>query len=105
MNSLVLFLVGILATWRLTVLLVYEAGPFDVFAHLRTAAGIRFNEFSQPVARNVVAQALLCHRCTSVWVGGLIAVLSARELSAQVMVYALALSAGSVIIQTFIPRE
>ena len=105
MNSFVLLIVGTLATWRLTLLLVYESGPFDLFARLRATAGVHYNEFSQPVASNVVAQALTCHRCASVWVGGLVAIASEGELTAHVILYGLALSAGPILIHERLFRE
>lgn len=45
-----------LATWRLTALLVYEAGPRGIFAYLRKVS-------------DAIGGPLECFWCTSVWVG------------------------------------
>lgn len=105
MNSLVLLVIGILATWRLTSLAVYESGPFDVFQRLRDRAGVRYDEFSQPVTSNVIGKALTCHRCASVWVGLLVALVSAQAVNAHVLLYAFALSAGAILVHECLLRE
>lgn len=51
-----------LATWRLTALLVYEAGPRDMCVRLRNIS-------------DVIGGPLMCFWCTSVWVGLLASVL------------------------------
>lgn len=45
-----------LATWRLTALLVYDAGPRDIFVRLRNVS-------------DAIGGPLMCFGCTSVWVG------------------------------------
>jgi hypothetical protein len=52
------FVVGSLATWRVTHLLAREDGPGDVVARTREAIG-----------RHWVGELLDCFACTSVWVG------------------------------------
>lgn len=98
--TVVIFAVALLATWRLTCLLVFEAGPFDVFSRFRAFVGVTYDEFSRPAGRNVVARALSCHRCASVWAGAIIALAVLQTVSLTVVLYALALSAGSILIQT-----
>jgi hypothetical protein len=64
------FVVYCLATWRISSLLVNEAGPFDVFVKIREAFGIKHNEkvpYEYPDA--FFAQLLSCVWCVSVWVG------------------------------------
>jgi hypothetical protein len=62
------FIILALATWRLSSLLVNEEGPFSVFTNLRYLAGVRFDEYSQSYGKNVVADALQCVWCASVWI-------------------------------------
>ena len=51
------FLIGALAVWRVSALLVREDGPYDLIARLRSAA------------RNTMAgRALECFYCTSLWI-------------------------------------
>jgi len=58
-----------LATWRLTSLLVWEDGPFEVFAKLRYFLGVRYDETSQPYGTNWFAKGVVCPACASVWFG------------------------------------
>lgn len=51
------FLLGALATWRVSAMLVREDGPFDVFARLR-----------QVTRGTMPGRALECFYCTSLWV-------------------------------------
>jgi len=47
--------------------------------------GVRYNEFSLPYGKNVIAKAMLCMWCLSVWVGGIITI--AYILFGQPVVY------------------
>jgi hypothetical protein len=51
------FLVGALATWRVSALLVREDGPFDLIARLRKAS-----------TNTMAGHALECFYCTSLWI-------------------------------------
>lgn len=73
-----------LAVYRLTHMLVYEAGPLEVFNKLRTL--------------DLIGNALTCHWCTSVWVSaGLVAAYAAGVPGYDWVVLWLALSALSAI--------
>ena len=56
-----------LATWRVTHILVYEAGPYNMFIRLRESMGIAHDEGGTPVAWPD-GLVLTCALCTSVWV-------------------------------------
>ena len=44
-------IIGILATWRISSMLYYEYGPWDLFLKLREAAGVDFtDEDGKPVS-------------------------------------------------------
>lgn len=88
-----------LATWRLTSLLVWEDGPFEVFARLRHRLGVRYDEASQMYGSNWFAKGVVCPACASVWFGALWAV--AYFLWADVVWLALplALSAGAIALE------
>lgn len=51
------FVLGVLATWRVSALLVREDGPYDLLARLRAATNT-----------TMVGRALECFYCTSLWV-------------------------------------
>ena len=51
------FVLGLLATWRVTYLLAYEDGPWDLVVRLRTALGHGF-----------FGRLIDCFHCVSLWV-------------------------------------
>lgn len=65
-----------LAAWRLARMMVYEAGPYDIFARLRETSGIEYDQ-----AGNVFSwppwNPLHCVLCTSLYTAA-IAVLAPR---------------------------
>lgn len=65
-GELLLSLVAVLATWRLTHLFMYEAGPWFIITRLRKRFGVRHDRMGLPdavPAGNVFA----CFLCFSVW--------------------------------------
>ena len=64
-----------LATWRLTSLIVNEDGPFELLLRLRYVLGVRYDEHSEVYGTNVIAKALMCVWCASLWVAAFWAVL------------------------------
>lgn len=74
----------ILATWRVTYMMLYEDGPYMTFRKLRL--GARVGEVDAPV----IGQAMACFWCFSIWVGAVIA------LMPQWAVRSLAASAGAI---------
>lgn len=58
-------IVAALATWRLSSLMLYETGPFDVFTHVRTFANHRL----------FTAELFSCVYCLSVWIGAVCALI------------------------------
>ncbi len=61
------FALLILATWRLASMLSTEDGPWDIFARLRHAIGLRYDEWSNPIYLNTLAKGIVCFWCVSVW--------------------------------------
>ncbi len=66
-----LFILG-LAVWRLTSMIVNEDGPFYLFERFRYKIGIRRSETGSQFGTNVIAEALSCVWCSSVWVSGFV---------------------------------
>jgi hypothetical protein len=56
-----------LATYRLSMMLVTEQGPFGIFDKIRRASGIVYNDDGEPVAWSE-SNPLACLWCTSVYV-------------------------------------
>ena len=60
-------LVGILAVWRISCMVYYEHGPFDIFRKLREAAGVEFtDEDGKPLS--FWGKQLKCFWCITFWV-------------------------------------
>lgn len=91
-------IVGALATWRLSHLLIKEDGPYDVFGRLRDAVGITYDERSRPVAGSELAKIFLCFWCMSIWVGLFITLLTAPR---RWYINALAYSAVTIGIERY----
>lgn len=66
-------LVLALATWRLSSMIVREAGPFFIFRKIREATGITHEENGAilTVPDNLLAGLISCMWCTSVWMGAI----------------------------------
>jgi len=63
------FLLAALATYRLTLLIHKESGPFDILGRFRTWAGVTYDTYSNPVSNGELSAAILCPYCLSVWIG------------------------------------
>ena len=86
-------LLGTLGTWRLTHLLAVESGPFAVIARLRRLAG-----------SGLLGQLLDCFYCLSLWSAALIALPIAHG-ALHYFYLCLALSAGSILVESITHRE
>lgn len=86
--------------WRMTALLVYD----NITSGLRAAVGVKYNEYSECVGSNIVARALCCHKCTSVWVA-IAAVLFIQSTLWDAIPMVLALSTGSIVINKIVNGE
>lgn len=83
------FLIALLATWRVTHLLVREDGPWDSIARLRDLAG-----------ETAWGRLMDCFKCLSLWVAAPFALFAARN-RAEMLVTWLGLSAGAIIVERF----
>lgn len=92
----IVFWLVVLSAWRITSLLVREDGPFDVFARLRLALGVYYDDMSEAHGRNTVAKALTCTWCLSVWISLFAALLS--PFSVNILSYWLNVFAISTLI-------
>ena len=81
------FLVGALATWRVTHLLVEEDGPADVVVRLRRRAGDGW-----------IGQAMDCFYCLSIWTAAPVAAAVARRPREAPLIW-LALSGAACLLE------
>ena len=94
-----------LATWRISSILVHEAGPWDVFVRLRTLAGIGHDKNRQAVIipDGFFASILSCIWCCSVWVGlGWMALAWFIPLISIWLAAGLAFSTVAVVVQRYV---
>jgi hypothetical protein len=79
-----------------------ENGPGQIFSRLRTRVGVTYDQYSNPVGSNWIAEGILCFFCLSVWiafgVGALVVIglLAGRVEIALGILFPFALSGGSV---------
>jgi hypothetical protein len=93
MPSTTVLVVAVLAVWRLTHLLVEEAGPGDVFVRLRRWAEGR-----------PLGGALHCFYCLSLWISAPMAVLLGDGWIARGALW-LGLSGGAILLQRATSRD
>lgn len=101
MDTITLFIL-ILATWRISSLLVYEDGPFEIFERLRQRAGVVYNAHSQREGTNELARALTCLWCVSVWAGAFWVALLALSEWCLWLALPFAVSGGAVLVEQWI---
>lgn len=68
-------IVGSVATWRITYMLLYESGPFRVFRVLREKLGVMYDPHDDNRMIGYRWEITTCMYCLSVWVGAAVALL------------------------------
>lgn len=92
-----------LAAWRITSLLVCEDGPNDVIAKFRNIIGVRYDQYSVPYGKNIIASLFTCVWCLSIWVSAIFALLSPYSTNViWYLVAVLALSTIVIVVDTII---
>jgi hypothetical protein len=86
------FILGILAVWRITHLLAAEDGPFNMFAWLRRQAGAGF-----------WGSLLDCFYCLSLWVSLPFAIILGGSWRERILLW-LALSAAAILVNRIADR-
>lgn len=61
-----------LAAWRLTALMSYERGPFDLFIRLRVLLAFSHNERGEPYGwrSSLINDIIACPWCLGLWMAG-----------------------------------
>jgi hypothetical protein len=96
-------LLAILATWRISHMLIHEAAPYDLLSKFRHKVGVRYDKESKPYGTNEFARGLLCPHCNSVWIGWVIALLLGHK-PIKAFVAGLAYSAGAIVIEKLVNK-
>ena len=125
MSNGMLLIVGALAAWTLTLLLVYENGPYLVFLRIRLLVGVEHFSIEASgqerlvpsrsvidaakdgtvlhritVGKNELAKLFTCYKCMSVWTGlfsALVASLGSQWPIHHILLLALAYSAFTIV--------
>lgn len=92
--SVVEVLVGGLVTWRLTLMLVKETGPLNVFSRLRAYLAQKQKRMGG------MFDMISCMACASVWVGSVTSLWPAQGFFSWIW-YTLAFSAITILIERF----
>ena len=92
-----------LAVWRITSFLVNEDGPFCIFVKFRHIIGIRYDKFSKPYGKNIIAEGFTCVWCLSVWISAALAWLSPNAVNVHMyLITVLALSTFVIIVDALV---
>lgn len=89
-----------LATWRISSLLANEMGPADILESFRHRVGVRYDERNNRYGQNIVAEAMICVWCISIWIGIFLGLVwTFNGMAATTIAVPFALSAGAIIVE------
>lgn len=97
--NLVTLIIATLSTYRLTLLISSEGGPYNILERFRYFIGVRFDEYSKPYGTNTWARGILCPYCLSVWVGLAVGALVYGAPQLEAVLWPFALSGGVVFLK------
>jgi hypothetical protein len=98
LRLLLKFALYAMATWRITQMLVSEAGPGRVFIKLREATGVQHSDDGTAVSWGDWTP-LACTKCTSVYVA------TAMSIAPNWVHWLMAASAVSVLLDSYTERK
>lgn len=101
MNKLILLIKLILATFRLTELIVKDDAPYDISKKLRQTAG---RNASKSIHHKTLADALNCKYCLGIWMAIIILALSKIKWLKWI-VDILAIAGGQSLIESIIDKD
>jgi hypothetical protein len=96
-----IFIIAILATWRLSAMFSYETGPFEMFVYIRELAGIVHDDTGEIVTDDgsFFAELFTCIWCLSIWIGAFVGIVLWFYPVLVVLFLPFALSAGAVLVE------
>lgn len=80
--SITLYIIILLALWRITHLISYEDGPSNMFLKLREKAGKPFD----------------CFYCLSIWIGFLCSLYFSQSIE-EIILFSTSLSGGAILLE------
>ena len=96
-------LLAIFATFRITLLLVIEDGPYSIFKRLRNAVGITEiqlpdgTEITEIVKETLLTGILSCFYCCSIWVAVFVSLLILSDIG-SILLLPFAISGGAIVL-------
>lgn len=93
------------AAWRLSNLLVNEAGPGNVLVTLRRRMGVKYDAQSRRTSDSWTGDLFNCIWCMSVWAAGLVALLSLNRGAEKFILTPLGLAGLVVAIEEVINHD
>jgi len=103
MTSFIMFVVISLSVWRISSLFAREDGPFDVFARIRSFAGVEYDKESEMFSTNGFSKGLICVWCNSVWFSAVGAVFVSGNVL-EWIAYTLAMSAVAIMVESIVVK-
>ena len=96
-----IFIIAILATWRLSAMFSYETVPFEMFVYIRELAGIVHDDTGEIVTDDgsFFAELFTCIWCLSIWIGAFVGIVLWFYPVLVVLFLPFALSAGAVLVE------
>ena len=101
MDNFYIFIVAIMATWRLSAMLSYESGPFNVFEWIRELIGIVHDDFGEKiiVPDRFLPELFDCVWCLSLWIGAFMGISLYFYPVLVWFLFPFALSTGAIMIE------
>ena len=96
------FLIVAFAVWRISALVSYEDGPFNMFRWFRKRVGIKYYDHGEKIEKDYkgLASFFDCVWCVSLWIGLFAAAMYwQRPILTVIFSLPFALSAGAIIIE------
>lgn len=100
---IVRLIIGILIAFRLTELVVFDDGPFDLCYRFRTWVGV-YNIGEDDRPRTNLGRLVACPYCFGVYAAGLLAIILAPSFSVEILALWGAIAGGQSVLQSLVRR-
>lgn len=93
-NSILIFVLVVFSTWRISSLFAYEQGPFSIFAKIRYL----LSKNAQNVVLYTLHEGIICVWCNSIWFSSLASIFISHNIISWIL-YTLSISACVIFIE------